>query len=173
MSAAKPDATLGFAFRYTFSTVKTTLSALLVVLSLVSLSLADETSFNRIDVPDSKGRQIKAVLTFSDDDKAVEVKPIKGDTISIPYSEIYKFSYEYTKRHRVNEESIFAAAIGVGAVVMLTHSKSHWLEIDYRVGDVPKSFVLRMDKHDYIHILDAVKAHTGMDAEVLGNANKR
>jgi len=97
----------------------------------------------------------------------------KGNTVSIPYAEIYKFSYEYTKRHRVNEESIFAAAVGVGAIVMLTHSKSHWLEIDYRVGDVPKSFVLRMDKRDYIHILDAVKAHTGMDAEVLGNANKR
>jgi hypothetical protein len=153
--------------------VKKTLSLVLVIFSLAGLGLADDVSFNRIDVPDSKGRQIKAVLTFSDDDKAVEVKPEKGDTISIPYAEIYKFSYEYTKRHRVNEESLFAAAIGVGAVVMLTHSKSHWLEIDYRVGQVPKSFVLRMDKHDYIHILDAVKEHTGMDAEVLGNANKR
>ena len=153
--------------------MKKTLSLLLAIFSLASLSLADDDSFNRIDVPDSKGRQIKAVLTFSDDDKAVEVKPIKGDTVSIPYAEIYKFSYEYTKRHRVNEESIFAAAVGVGAIVMLTHSKSHWLEIDYRVGNVPKSFVLRMDKRDYIHILDAVKAHTGMDAEVLGNANKR
>ena len=153
--------------------MKKTLSVLLLIFSLAALGLADDDSFNRIDVPDSKGRQIKAVLTFSDDDKAVEVKPIKGDTISIPYAEIYKFSYEYTKRHRVNEESLFAAAVGVGAVVMLTHSKSHWLEIDYRVGDVPKSFVLRMDKRDYIHILDAVKAHTGMDAEVLGNANKR
>ena len=153
--------------------MKKTLSLVLAIFCLVSLGLADDDSFNRIDVPDSKGRQIKAVLTFSDDDKAVEVKPEKGDTVSIPYAEIYKFSYEYTKRHRVNEESIFAAAVGVGAIVMLTHSKSHWLEIDYRVGDVPKSFVLRMDKRDYIHILDAVKAHTGMDAEVLGNANKR
>ena len=153
--------------------MKKTLSLLLAIFSLAGLGLADDDSFNRIDVPDSKGRQIKAVLTFSDDDKAVEVKSEKGDTVSIPYAEIYKFSYEYTKRHRVNEESIFAAAVGVGAIVMLTHSKSHWLEIDYRVGDVPKSFVLRMDKRDYIHILDAVKAHTGMDAEVLGNANKR
>jgi hypothetical protein len=30
-----------------------------------------------------------------------------------------------------------------------------------------------MDKHEYIHILDAVNAHTGKDAEVLGNADKR
>jgi hypothetical protein len=144
-----------------------------VILALLSLGFAEETSFSRVAAPDSKGRQIKAVLTFSDDHKAVEVHPVKGPTVSIPYDEIYKFSYEYTKRHRVNEESIFSAAVGVGAIVMLTKSKSHWLDIDYREGDVPKSFVLRMDKHEYLRILDAVKAHTGKDPEVLGNANKR
>jgi hypothetical protein len=30
-----------------------------------------------------------------------------------------------------------------------------------------------MDKHDYLQILSAVKTHLGIDAEVLGNANKR
>jgi hypothetical protein len=30
-----------------------------------------------------------------------------------------------------------------------------------------------MDKHDYIRILEALKAHTGIDADILGNANKR
>ena len=99
--------------------------------------------------------------------------PAKGTAVSIPYGEIDKFSYEYTKKHRINEESVFAAAVGVGAIVMLTKSKSHWLEIDYHEGDIPKSFVLRMDKHEYIRILDAVKAHTGKDAEILGNADKR
>jgi hypothetical protein len=29
-----------------------------------------------------------------------------------------------------------------------------------------------MEKRDYIRILDAVKAHTGKDPEILGNANK-
>ena len=56
---------------------------------------------------------------------------------------------------------------------MLTKSKSHWLQIDYRQQDLPKQYVLRMDKHDYLHILDAIKAHTGKDAEILGNADKR
>jgi hypothetical protein len=167
------SSTRGEGFRYTFNTVKRIILLLLVTLSVIILSFAEDASFSRIDVPDSKGRQIKAVLTFSDAHQAVEVEPVKGPTVSIPYAEIYKFAYEYTKRHRVNEESIFSAAIGVGAVVMLTKSKSHWLEIDYREGDVPKSFVLRMDKRDYIHILDAVKDHTGKDAEVLGNADKR
>ena len=153
--------------------MKRIVPVLLVIFIVVTLGRAEEISFSRVAVPDAKGRQINAVLTFSDAHQAVEVEPVKGLTVSIPYAEIYKFAYEYTKRHRVNEESIFSAAIGVGAVVMLTKSKSHWLEIDYREGDVPKSFVLRMDKRDYIHILDAVKDHTGKDAEVLGNADKR
>jgi len=153
--------------------VKRILTVLLVIFTLGAVSIADETSFSRIAAPDSKGRLSKAVLTFSDDHKAIEVEPEKGAPVSIPYAEIDKFSYEYTKKHRVNEESIFATAVGVGAVMMLTKGKSHWLQIDYHVGELPKTFVLRMDKHEYIRILDAVKAHTGKDAEVLGNADKR
>ena len=145
---------------------------ILVIFLVVTLGFAEETSFNRVTAPDSKGKLSKAVLTFSDEHKAVEVQTAKGTLVSIPYSEIDKFSYEYTKKRRINEESILAAPVG-GAIVMLTKSKSHWLHIHYHAGNVPKSYVLRMDKHEYIRILDAVKAHTGKDTEVLGNADKR
>jgi hypothetical protein len=30
-----------------------------------------------------------------------------------------------------------------------------------------------MDSKEYLHILDALKAHTGIDAEIVGNAKKR
>ena len=152
--------------------MKRIISLILAILLAVTAGVAQETSFSRVAVPDARGRQTKAVLTFSDDHKAVEVRPAKGASLSIPFGEIDKFSYEYTKRHRINEESVFTAPVG-GAIVMLTKAKSHWLEIDYHEGDMPKSFVLRMDKHEYLRILDAVKAHTGRDAEILGNADKR
>lgn len=103
-------------------------------------------------MPNAKGKQIKAVLTFSDNDKAVEVRPKKGDPVSVPYAQIEKCSYEYTE--------------DVGG-------KTHWLQIDYNIGDAHKVLVLVMDRHDYLRILDAVKSHTGNDAEILGNANKR
>ena len=137
------------------------------------LCTAEETSFQHIKVVDAKGRENKAVLIFSDNDKAVEVRPAKGNDVSIPYAAIDKFSYEFTKHHRVNEGTVLTAPIGVGAVAMLTKSRSHWLEIDYQDQDLPKSYVLRMDKKNYIRILDAIKAHTGKDTEILGNANKR
>jgi hypothetical protein len=160
-----------FPLRYTSKTVKKTASSLLVLLAC-TFGLAGETSFNRVAAPDSKGKLIKAVLTFSDEHKAVEVHPAKGSLVSIPYSEIDKFSYEYTKKHRVSEGSILTAPVG-GAIFMLTKSKSHWLQIDYHESNVPKSYVVRMDKHEYIRILDAVKAHTGKEPQVLGNADKR
>ena len=149
------------------------LFSVLFILIAINLVLAEETSFRGVKVPDLKGRQTKAVLTLSDQDKAVEVRPIKGDSVTIPYSQIDKCTYEFTKRHRVSTDTIAMAATGVGAVVMLTKSKSHWLEIAYHDQDAPKVFVLRMDKREYIQILEALKAHTGIDAELLGNADKR
>ena len=138
-----------------------------------SLGLADDTSFRRVKVPNLKGKEVKGVLTLSDTDKAVEVRPVKGAAVNIPYSEIGKCTYEFTKRHRINDLTIATAPVGVGAVLMITKYKSHWLEIDYRERDIPEVFVVHMHKREYIRILEALKAHTGIDAEILGNAEKR
>ena len=150
-----------------------TLVALLLTVVSAHCAFADDATFRRVQVPDRKGRQIKAVLIFSDSDKAVEVRPLKGDAVSIPYAQIDKCSYEYTKKHRINETTIATAPIVIGAVFMLTRYKSHWLEVDYHDQDLPHAYVLRMHKRDYVHILEAVKTHVGIDAEILGNADKR
>jgi hypothetical protein len=132
--------------------VKRIISVLLVVL-VAALSFAEETAFRRVHVSNPKGKQIKAVLTFSDQDKAIEVRPAKGAAVTIPYGKIDKCDYEFT--------------LGVMG------DKNHWLKIEYHDQDLPKEFVLLMEGREYLHILDALKAHTGIDAEVLGNANKR
>jgi hypothetical protein len=154
--------------------VKQILPVVIVILSLGCCSAAADESFSRIKVPDSKGKPIDATLIFSDQATAVQIRPVNGNNLAIPYTRIYKFSYEYTKRHRISERTLATAPFGIGAFVMLTKSKNHWLEIDYdNDQDIRKAYVLRMDKHDYLRILEAVKAHTGKDAEILGNANKR
>jgi hypothetical protein len=133
--------------------VKRLPSVLLVLLIALNYAVASDVTFNRIKVPNPNGKRIKAVLTFSDTDHAVEVRPIKGkgNPVTIPYSEISKFSYEFT----------------------MQTSKTHWLEIHYTHDQIPKTLVLHMDRHNYLRILDAIKTHTGQDAEVLGNAVKR
>jgi len=147
---------------------------LLVFLYVSSLAQTEEASFRRVKVPDVSGHQAPAVLTFSDSDKAVEVAPSKGDRVTIPYAQIDKCSYEFTKKHRLAPGIIVGSVSpAAGLVVFLTHSKSHWLEVDYHDQDARKLFVLRMDKKNYVRILEALKAHTGIDADVLGNADKR
>jgi hypothetical protein len=107
-------------------------------------------------MPNGKGKLIKAVLTFKDDDKTVEIRPVKGDALSIPYGSIDKWAYEFTTER----------------TVALTEGKTHWLEVDYHVQDAHKELVLEMQKHDYIRILDAIKKHTGVDVDLEGKVNK-
>jgi hypothetical protein len=133
--------------------VRRIISAVLVIVAISALGFAEETSFRRVHVPNLKGDQIKAVLTFSDQDKAIEVHPSKGAAVTIPYGQIEKCVYEYT--------------------FGLMGERNHWLKIEYHDQDVHKEFVVLMNGREYLHILDALKAHTGVDAEVLGNANKR
>ena len=124
---------------------------MLMLLSL-NYGFASDVSFNRIKVPTPSGKRVKSVLIFSDTDQAIEVNPVKkGNSVKVPYAEISKCSYEYT----------------------MEPTRNYWLEVHYTHNQIPKTLVLHMDRRNYIRILDAIKAHTGQDAEVLGNAAKR
>jgi hypothetical protein len=143
----------GPAFRYTLPIVKKRLPVLLVLLCALNYGSAADVSFNRIKIPTPSGKRVKSVLTFSDTDQAIEVRPLKGKLapIRIPYAEISKCSYEFT----------------------MQTTRNYWLEIHYTHDQIPKTVVLHMDRRNYLRILDAVKAHTGKDTEILGNAAKR
>lgn len=123
-----------------------------MLLSSLNYALASDVSFNRIKVPTPSGKRVKSVLIFSDSDQAIEVKPVKkGDPVKVPYSEISKCSYEFA----------------------MQPTRNHWLEIHYTHNEIPETLVVHMDRRNYLRILDAIKTHTGKDAEVLGNAGKR
>lgn len=128
-------------------------SLLLAILLSSVFAIAEDTSFRHVWLADDKGNTRKAVLTLSDQDKSVEVRPAKGQAVTVPYGQIDKCSYEYTTE--------------------VMDAKTHWLEIEYHDRDAHKLLVVRMQNKDYLRILDAVKAHTGLDVELLGNADKR
>ena len=147
--------------------------ALLASLVLGNLSFAEETAFN-VKLADAKGKQAEARLIFSDQNKNVTVQVADRDFVTVPYDQLDRFSYEYTKKHRITEGAVvMVASLGAGAIVMLTKSKSHWLYIDYHEQSVPKSVVLRMDKNDYKKILEAAKTHTGKEVEMPGDAKDK
>ncbi len=135
---------------------------------------ATDATFRGVKVTDAKGKQTDATLTFSDDSKKIVVRVAERDFAAIPYDQIDKVSYEYTKKHRVTQGAIvMAASLGAGAIVMMTKSKSHWLYIDFHEQDAPKSVVLRMDKNSYKSICDAVKTHTGKEVEFPKDGGER
>jgi hypothetical protein len=154
--------------------MKRIIAVLLTTLVLGNLSIAEETAFNRVKLADAKGKQADARLIFSDTDKNVVIRVADRDVVSIPYQQLDKFSYEYTKKHRITQGAlVMVASLGAGAIVMLTKSKSHWLYIDFHEQSVPRSLVLRMDKKEYKDIFIAVKTHTGKEVEFLGDADDK
>ena len=154
--------------------MKRTISVLLVVFIVSSLSVAQDANFRGVKLADAKGKQADANLIFSDTNKDLVVRVADRDVVTVPYDQLDKFSYEYTKKHRITAGAlVMVASLGAGAVVMMTKSKSHWLYIDYEEQNVPKVVVLRMDKHQYKNIIAAVTAHTGKEVQDLGNAGKK
>ena len=150
----------------------TTLIAI-ILLSLNSLGFAEDTSFNKCKLADAKGKQADAQLLLSDTDKNLVIRVSDRELVTIPYENLDKFSYDYTKKHRITQGAIvMIASLGAGAIVMLTKSKSHWLYIDYHEQNTPKSVVLRLDKSDYQKVIASIKAHTGKDVQMLGDDGK-
>ena len=150
------------------------ISVFLVIFAVINLSLAEETAFRGVKLADAKGKQADASLIFSDNNKNVVVRVADRDFVTVPYDQLDKFSYEYTKKHRITQGAIvMVASLGAGAIVMLTKSKSHWLYVDFHEQNAPKSVVLRMDKHEYKSIIEAVKTHTGKEVEFLGDAKDK
>jgi hypothetical protein len=153
--------------------MKKIICAVVTALTLASFSFAEETAF-KVKLADPSGKQAEAQLVFSDDNKNMAIRSAARDSVTVPYDQLDKFSYEYTKKHRITQGAVvMVASLGAGAIVMMTKSKSHWLYIDYHEQSVPKSVVLRMDKGDYKKIFDAVKAHTGKEVELLGDAKDK
>ena len=70
--------------------MKRILAVLFLIVIVASLGSAEETSFRRVRMPNLKGKRIKSVLTFSDNDKAVEVHPAKGAAVSKKRAEAAK-----------------------------------------------------------------------------------
>ena len=153
--------------------MKRSISVLLMVLVAFSVSFADETAFRGVKLADAKGKQADASLIFSDNNKDIVVRVADRDFVTVPYDQLDKVSYEYTKKHRVTQGAIvMVASLGAGAIVMLTKSKSHWLYIDYHEQNAPKSLVLRLDKSDYQKIIASIKTHSGKDVEMLAQDGK-
>lgn len=147
---------------------------LLLVLLLTSLAVAEETTFRDVQFPTAKGSLNNASLAFNDQDKQVEVRVSDGQSFTLPYAQIDKVSYEYTKKHRIKQGvGIGLLSPGTGMIVALTRSKNHWLEFDFHEQNTPKVLFVKLDKKDYKQVCDAAKTHTGKEVEIAGRTSTK
>ena len=121
---------------------------------------------------DAKGKQADASLIFSDTSKTIVVRVADRDFVTIPYDQLDKVSYEYTKKHRITQGAIvMVASLGAGAVVMMTTSKSHWLYIDYREQSAPRTLSSAWTNTN-TRTSSQRSPHTGKQVLFLGDAGK-
>jgi hypothetical protein len=149
---------------------------LILLVSVASFALAQETSFTDIQLPGADGVSTKGSLTFSDDSKSVLVRDAKGDLTTVRYDQIDRVSYASSKAHRVKQgAAVGAATLSPGAflIVALTKSKSHWLYIDYHQQEDAKFLLLRLDKNSYEQVFEAVRTHTGKEVVMLGETTMK
>jgi hypothetical protein len=136
--------------------VKPLSSLFLVFVIFAAIGAQADVSF-RVKVPDLNGKEARAIMTFNDLNKRIEIHAVKHVPVIIPYANVEKCVYEYTHER----------------TPAIAEAKVHWLEIDYHEGDAHKQIVVRMAKSNRIKILDALKSHIGIDADLEGNADKR
>ena len=141
-----------------------------LLVSIATFAVAAEISFSKTKLADVKGKQADVNLTFNDSTKSIVVDVTGHNLATIAYSAVDSMAYEYSKHHRIKQGAIvMVASLGAGAIVMLTSSKSHWFTIEYHDGDVPKTLVLRVDKHEFKDVIRTAEEQTGKKVELVSN----
>jgi len=132
------------------------------------LAQADVVTYNKSKTLDKKGKEVDAVVAFDGDKKELRVAHGEEVLFNIPFDTIQKMSYEKATRHRLKEGAIvMIASLGVGAVVMATKSKNHWLYVDYKQDGQDKDVSLKMHKSEYEAMMATAKSLTGKQIEIL------
>jgi hypothetical protein len=139
---------------------------------LTGLATAEEDTFRHVQVPSAQGELKNGSLSFSDINHQLVVRTSDGRLLTVPYGQIDKISYEYTKKHRFKQgASIAMLSPGTGIIVAFTKSKNHWLEIDFHDDKSVGTLVLKLDKRDYKHVCETTKARTGKDVLIAGKTD--
>jgi hypothetical protein len=100
---------------------------------------------------------VKGSISFDKDKKTVEFLDEKGaSVISIPDDKIKTILYEKTSKPR------YAEAILISPFFLFTHSKKHFLTIQYTDSEGQGKFaMIHMDKGNARDIVAAAEAETG------------
>jgi hypothetical protein len=142
--------------------IRRSLSVVLIA-ALGQAALCQDVTFDKSHLSSvASAKETEVTLTITDTGVLIKGKKKSDIDLSIPFSAIDSLSYEHAERHRVGEgAAVMVVSLGIGAVVMATKTKSHWLDIAYHEGNDAHSLVLHLDKSEYESVLGTLEHKSG------------
>ena len=105
----------------------------------------------------------KAQLSI--ESKVVRISADKKDIVEIPASAITEVSYGQDVHRRVGTAiGLAVISLGIGALMMFSKSKKHFIGITWADGDKKGGFAVQCDKNEYRGILSALEGISGKKA---------
>ena len=107
------------------------------------------------------GGSIKGALVFDSEKKLIEFEANKGsEVVSIPYAQVKSLLYEQASKPRYTE------AVLISPMFLLTHSKKHYLTIQYTDANGAGQFaIVLLDKKNAQGAVAAAQAETGKNVD--------
>jgi hypothetical protein len=140
------------------------LAAVLCVLLPVSV-LADsagyKVSYDGGSIPEKAGTPVYLYI------EANQVRLVKNSVVlaTIPASSVTEVSYGQDVHRRVGTAiGLAVVSLGIGALMLLSKSKKHFVGITWVDGEKKGGFVMQCDKNDYRGVLLGLEGVTGKKA---------
>lgn len=101
------------------------------------------------------------VLLFVDANQIRIVKD-KNELVTIPASAVTEISYGEDVHRRIGTAiGLAVLSLGIGAMMLLSKSKKHFIGLTWVNGDAKGGFAMQCDKNEYRGILAALEGITG------------
>ena len=104
-------------------------------------------------------------VELSIDPAAIRVSQNKAELANIPANSITEITYGQDVHRRVGAAiGLAVVSLGVGALMLLSKSKKHYVGLTWADGDKKGGFAMQCDKNEYRGILSALEGITGKKA---------
>ncbi len=99
------------------------------------------------------------------DQKDIRVEVDKKELVSLPAASITEVSYGQDVHRRIGTAiGLAVISLGVGALMMFSKSKKHFVGITWANGEQKGGFAMQCDKNEYRGILSALEGVSGKKA---------
>lgn len=150
--------------------------ALFLCLLIPTMAFAADNGYKIIydggSIPDLKaGKDLHLTVTS----EAIVLMDGKTQVLSVPPSAVTEISYGQDVHRRVGAAIGLAVfSLGLGALMLLSKSKKHYVGLTWVDGDKKGGFAMQCDKSDYRGVLAGLEGVTGkkaVDSEAMNVKN--